>query len=113
MEGLHHDTNLDEEKTASKPKDATHPSGPDSSVEDDGAAPEVVEDKPDAPAAVSQPKDSVAPDEPEQVVGSEEEESDVFANKAANQNLSPGSKIELYEQMVRIRRFEERSLRAY
>ena len=112
MEGLHHDTNLDEEKTASKPKDATHRSGPESSVEGDGAAPEVVEDKPDTPAAVSQPKDSVTPDEPEQAVGSEEE-SDVFANKTANQNLSPDSKIELYEQMVRIRRFEERSLRAY
>ena len=113
MEGLHHDTNLDEEKTASKPKDATHPSGPEGSVEDDGAAPEVVGDKPDTPAAVSPPKDSVAPDEPEQAVGSDEEESDVFAKKAANQNLSPDSKIELYEQMVRIRRFEERSLRAY
>ena len=111
MEGLHHDTNLDEEKTASKPKDATHPSGPEGSF--DGATPELVENKPDTPAAVSQPKDSVAPDEPKQAVGSEEEESDVFANKAANQNLSPDSKIELYEQMVRIRRFEERSLRAY
>ena len=81
MEGLHHDTNLDEEKAQSKPKDATHPGGPENSVEGDGDAPEVVEEKPDTPAAASQPKDSVAPDEPEQAVGSEEEESDVLLNK--------------------------------
>lgn len=113
MEGLHHDTNLDEEKTASKPKDATNPSGPEGSVEGSGRAPEVVEGKPNTPDAFSQAKDSVAPDEPVQPAGSEDGESDVFANKAANQNLSPDTKIELYEQMVRIRRFEERSLRAY
>ncbi len=36
-----------------------------------------------------------------------------FASDPLNQGLSPDDKIELYEQMVRIRRFEERSLRAY
>lgn len=36
-----------------------------------------------------------------------------FASDSINQGLSPEDKIELYEQMVRIRRFEERSLRAY
>ncbi len=41
---------------------------------------------------------------------------DTPANSAAaeiNQNLSADEKIELYRQLVRIRRFEERSLRAY
>jgi pyruvate dehydrogenase E1 component alpha subunit len=36
-----------------------------------------------------------------------------FASAPINSELSPEKKIELYRQMVQIRRFEERSLRAY
>ena len=36
-----------------------------------------------------------------------------FVNAAVNKALKPSQKIDLYRQMVRIRRFEERSLRAY
>ena len=36
-----------------------------------------------------------------------------FASAPINQDLSSDDKINLYAQMVRIRRFEERSLRAY
>ena len=36
-----------------------------------------------------------------------------FASLDLNKNLSVEDKINLYDQMVRIRRFEERSLRAY
>jgi pyruvate dehydrogenase E1 component alpha subunit len=36
-----------------------------------------------------------------------------FASHDLNKNLSAEDKIRLYDQMVRIRRFEERSLRAY
>jgi pyruvate dehydrogenase E1 component alpha subunit len=36
-----------------------------------------------------------------------------FASHDLNKNLSVEDKIKLYDQMVRIRRFEERSLRAY
>ena len=36
-----------------------------------------------------------------------------FASQDLNKNLSVEDKINLYDQMVRIRRFEERSLRAY
>ena len=36
-----------------------------------------------------------------------------FASLTLNQDLSDNDKIDLYDQMVRIRRFEERSLRAY
>jgi pyruvate dehydrogenase E1 component alpha subunit len=77
MEGLHHDTILDEEKPMSKPNE------------------------PDAP------NEPVSQDVKEGV------DSGGFVNKPANENLLPDSKIYLYEQMVRIRRFEERSLRAY
>ena len=38
---------------------------------------------------------------------------DDFLTSQINQALNPDDKIELYQQMVRIRRFEERSLRAY
>ena len=77
MEGLHHDTILDEEEPMSKPNE------------------------PDAP------NEPVSQDVKEGV------DSEGFVNKPANENLRPDSKIYLYEQMVRIRRFEERSLRAY
>ena len=77
MEGLHHDTILDEEKPMSKPNE------------------------PDAP------NEPVSQDVKEGV------DSEGFVNKPVNKNLRPDSKIYLYEQMVRIRRFEERSLRAY
>ncbi len=36
-----------------------------------------------------------------------------FSNKPINRELTPDERVSLYEQMVRIRRFEERSLRAY
>ncbi len=36
-----------------------------------------------------------------------------FSKAPANASLKPDAKIELFRQMVRIRRFEERSLRAY
>jgi pyruvate dehydrogenase E1 component alpha subunit len=36
-----------------------------------------------------------------------------FSKSPANSSLSPEEKIDLYEKMVRIRRFEERSLRSY
>jgi pyruvate dehydrogenase E1 component alpha subunit len=77
MEGLHHDTILDEDKPMSKPNEPTTPNEP---VSQDGKG---------------------------------QVDSEGFANKPVNQNLRPDSKIYLYEQMVRIRRFEERSLRAY
>ena len=77
MEGLHHDTILDEEKPMSKPNESTTPNEP---VSQDGKG---------------------------------QIDSEGFVNKPVNQNLRPDLKIYLYEQMVRIRRFEERSLRAY
>ncbi|MDG0965521.1 MAG: pyruvate dehydrogenase (acetyl-transferring) E1 component subunit alpha [Opitutales bacterium] len=36
-----------------------------------------------------------------------------FSTSTANQSLSAEDKVDLYEKMVRIRRFEERSLRSY
>jgi pyruvate dehydrogenase E1 component alpha subunit len=36
-----------------------------------------------------------------------------FSKSACNASLSPDSKVDLLDQMIRIRRFEERSLRAY
>ncbi len=41
------------------------------------------------------------------------EQSGDFSSLAINSDLGPEEKIRLYSQMVRIRRFEERSLRAY
>ena len=38
---------------------------------------------------------------------------DDFSKSSANLSLSPAQKIDLYEQIIRIRRFEERSLRSY
>ncbi|MEC7800187.1 MAG: pyruvate dehydrogenase (acetyl-transferring) E1 component subunit alpha [Verrucomicrobiota bacterium] len=43
----------------------------------------------------------------------EDSSNENFASSLINQNLSSEDKIELFDQMVRIRRFEERSLRAY
>ena len=77
MEGLHHDTNLDEEKSSPEPNDFG------------------------------------TKNEPARQEAKEVAESEGFANKPVNRDLSPDLKISLYEQMVRIRRFEERSLRAY
>ena len=77
MEGLHHDTNLDEEKP------------------------------------LPEPNDLGTKNEPARQEVKEGSESEGFANKPVNRNLPSDSKISLYEQMVRIRRFEERSLRAY
>jgi pyruvate dehydrogenase E1 component alpha subunit len=77
MEGLPHDTILDEEKPS------------------------------------PEPDEHASPNEPAKQEVKGEEVSEGFANKPVNQNLLPDSKIYLYAQMVRIRRFEERSLRAY
>ena len=77
MEGLHHDTILDEEKPTPRPNEPATPNEP------------------------------VSQDVKEEV------DSEDFVNQPVNQSLRPDSKIYLYEQMVRIRRFEERSLRAY
>ena len=43
----------------------------------------------------------------------EDSSNENFASSLINQNLSSEDKIELFDQMVRIRRFEERSLSAY
>jgi len=77
MEGLPHDTILDEEKPSPEPNEHAHANEP----------------------AEQEVKGEVA--------------SEGFADKPVNQSLPTDSKIHLYSQMVRIRRFEERSLRAY
>jgi pyruvate dehydrogenase E1 component alpha subunit len=59
------------------------------------------------------PKEPSSPHELVEQDANEEVGAEDFSNKPVNQNLSSDSKINLYEQMVRIRRFEERSLRAY
>ena len=48
-----------------------------------------------------------------EVSNSGDKKPDDFLASQINQALKPDDKIELYQQMVRIRRFEERSLRAY
>ena len=48
-----------------------------------------------------------------EVSNSGDNKPDDFLASQINQALKPDDKIELYQQMVRIRRFEERSLRAY
>lgn len=75
MEGLHHDTIVEEEQD-----------GP-------------TVDKASSPAREHPGKEDVSGED--------------FLAQPINQCLSPGDKIGLYEQMVRIRRFEERSLRSY
>ena len=85
MEGLHHDTNL--EPISAAPNDKP--------TEQEAAQPESI--SPDA--SIPAQEDNIAEDS--------------FASASVNKNLTPEAKIELYEQMVRIRRFEERSLRAY
>ena len=74
MEGLHHDTIVDEEEE-------------DPPIKEQGALVEA-----------------------EQLDGSRDED---FSNKPINRDLTPDERVSLFEQMVRIRRFEERSLRAY
>jgi pyruvate dehydrogenase E1 component alpha subunit len=59
------------------------------------------------------PKEPSSPHELVEQDANGEAGAEDFSNKPVNQNLSSDSKINLYEQMVRIRRFEERSLRAY
>ena len=74
MEGLHHDTIVDEEEEVPPTKeDGSH-------VEAEMREVDRVED---------------------------------FSNKPINRDLTADDRVSLYEQMVRIRRFEERSLRAY
>ena len=85
MEGLHHDTNL--EPISAAPNDKP--------TEQEATQPESISPDASMPAQ----EDNIAEDS--------------FASASVNQSLTPEAKIELYEQMVRIRRFEERSLRAY
>lgn len=91
MEGLHHDTILEGGKDT-PPKDPIPP---------------LAEDKPD----VAEGKPDVAEDklETEELIDGNRD----FSASSINATLSPEDKIELFNQMVRIRRFEERSLRAY
>lgn len=49
----------------------------------------------------------------ESIQASYPSDDDNFAAAPINKSLSAKDKIELYDQMIRIRRFEERSLRAY
>ena len=42
-----------------------------------------------------------------------QESAEDFSTSSANQSLSAEDKVDLYEKMLRIRRFEERSLRSY
>lgn len=113
MEGLHHDTNLEEEYAASKPKGSTDAKTPQEQAEETVVTTTASDPKSETSNASSNPESLTDPKEPEGQVRDENGASDVFAKKPANHNLSSDSKIELFEQMVRIRRFEERSLRAY
>ena len=45
--------------------------------------------------------------------GSQKDREEDFTQSPINAQLSKEDKVALYDQMVRIRRFEERSLRAY
>jgi pyruvate dehydrogenase E1 component alpha subunit len=56
---------------------------------------------------VSKKQSATAEKKPEPVKGSE------HSRAAINSRLTPDQKVELHRKMVRIRRFEERSLRAY
>jgi pyruvate dehydrogenase E1 component alpha subunit len=55
-------------------------------------------------------KEQVAPVAEDKIDEARDED---FSNKPINRDLTPDERVNLYEQMVRIRRFEERSLRAY
>ena len=55
-------------------------------------------------------KEQVAPVAEDKI---DEDQDEDFSNKPINRDLTPDERVNLYEQMVRIRRFEERSLRAY
>lgn len=79
MEGLHHDTTLEPDKTVAKPKEAETANEKESPVVDNNAL----------------------------------NESTDFSKSSANIDLSKEEKVSLFENMVRIRRFEERSLRSY
>lgn len=83
MEGLHHDTNLELAKEL-----------PQSNIDNQSSKPDEL---------ISEITTEINPPE----------ETTDFANSPVNKELSADQKIDLYEQMVRIRRFEERSLRAY
>ena len=83
MEGLHHDTNLELAKEL-----------PESNIDNQSSKPDKL---------ISEITSDINP--PEATTD--------FANSPVNKQLSADQKIDLYEQMVRIRRFEERSLRAY
>ena len=85
MEGLHHDTNLDQEDATSGDKEGS------------------------SDAENTESSEAVAGNRPE--VGGVGEID--YSKEAANRELSPEEKIAFLDQMVRIRRFEERSLRAY
>ena len=71
MEGLHHDTMVDDQEEPNTPIENTDSNGSQNDSEED------------------------------------------FSQSPINAQLSKEDKVALYDQMVRIRRFEERSLRAY
>ena len=58
---------------------------------------------------MSEIPDTAATPEPHDIAVSLRE----FADKGINQDLSDAKRIDFYREMIRIRRFEERSLRAY
>ena len=58
----------------------------------------------------SSANEQVTPEAKEQVGDIRSED---FSEKQINRSLTPEERVNLYEQMVRIRRFEERSLRSY
>ena len=59
----------------------------------------------------AEPQSNTASPPPKRNISSEK--ANDFSKSPANQTLTPEDKILYYSQMVRIRRFEERSLRAY
>jgi pyruvate dehydrogenase E1 component alpha subunit len=66
----------------------------------------IVDGEEDDPPA----KEQIAPVTEDRIDEARDED---FSNKPINRDLTPDERVNLYEQMVRIRRFEERSLRAY
>jgi pyruvate dehydrogenase E1 component alpha subunit len=66
----------------------------------------IVDGEEDDPLA----KEQIAPVTEDRIDEARDED---FSNKPINRDLTPDERVNLYEQMVRIRRFEERSLRAY
>jgi len=64
------------------------------------------------PSATDSAKKKEDPNLEEKTLPNQESAKD-FSTSSANQSLSAEEKVDLYEKMLRIRRFEERSLRSY